>query len=129
MAVVYLTLEQILLIHEDQIVRYGGLTGLRNLPLIESAAFRLQVTFDGKDMYPSLFDKAAVLMQSLILNHAFIDGNKRTGTAAMLIFLELNGYRLQVTQSELVDATMNVALKEWSIERLAEWISKYIKKI
>src|ERR1700730_3654488 len=88
--VTYLTLEQVLFIHEDQIERYGGSSGVRDLSLLESAIFRPQTTFSGEALYKSHFDKAAALMHSLIMNHAFIDGNKRTGTAAMLVYLKSN---------------------------------------
>ena len=125
----YLTLEQVLLIHEDQILRYGGSSGLRDLPLLESAVFRPQSTFGGEDLYPTVFDKAAALMHSLILNHVFVDGNKRTGAAAMLVFLELNGYRLKVAQNALVKAAIAVESKKWNIKKIALWLKKHTKKI
>ena len=129
MAIIYLTLEQVLLIHEDQVVRYGGSSGLRDLSLLESAIFRPQSTFGGEDLYQTIFDKVAALMHSLILNHVFVDGNKRTGTASMLVFLELNGYRLKVSQKVLVEAAMNVESKRWNIEEIATWLKKNSKKM
>lgn len=125
----YLTLEQIIIIHEDQIVRYGGSSGLRDVSLLESAVFRSQSSFGGEDLYPTIFDKASALMHSLILNHPFIDGNKRTGITSMLVFLELNRYRLQATQKALVDTTLRVESKEMNIEKLTAWLKKYSKKI
>lgn len=126
---IYLTLEQIIIIHEDQIVRYGGSSGLRDVSLLESAVFRPQSSFGGNDLYPTIFDKASVLMHSLILNHSFIDGNKRTGTVSMLVFLEVNGYRIQVTQKALVNTALGVESKKINTEKLAAWIKKYTKKI
>lgn len=126
---IYLTLEQIIVIHEDQIVRYGGSSGLRDVSLLESAVFRSQSSFGGEDLYPTIFDKASALMHSLILNHPFIDGNKRTGTASMLVFLELNGYRLQVNQKALVNAALDMESKKINVEKLATWLKKYAKKI
>ena len=114
---IYLTLEQIIVIHEDQIVRYGGSSGLRDVSLLESAVFRSQSSFGGEDLYPTIFDKASALMHSLILNHPFIDGNKRTGTASMLVFLELNGYRLQVNKKPLVSAALEMESKKINIHR------------
>lgn len=128
-SIIYLTLEQVLLVHEDQIARYGGSSGLRDLALIESALFRPQSSFSGEDFYKTIFDKAAALMHSIILNHAFVDGNKRTGTAAMLVFLELNGYRLYASQSVLVKAAVRVESKEWDIEQISSWIRKNSRKI
>lgn len=86
----YVTLEQILVIHEDQIVRYGGMSGLRNLALLESALYRPQSIFAGRELYTDALEKSAVLMHSLILNHPFNNGNKRTGNVAGLVFLEIN---------------------------------------
>lgn len=126
---IYLTLEQIIVIHEDQIVRYGGSSGLRDVSLLESAVFRSQSSFGGEDLYPTIFDKASALMRSLIFNHPFIDGNKRTGTVSMLVFLELNGYRLQVNQKALVNAALDMESKKINVEKLAAWLKKYAKKI
>lgn len=127
--IIYLTLEQMLLIHEDQVVRYGGSSGLRNLPLLESAIFRPQSSFGGDDLYRTVFHKAAALMHSIILNHAFVDGNKRTGTASMLVFLELNGYRLYVSQKKLEEASVKVESKEWSIGQISSWLRKNSKRV
>lgn len=127
--IIYLTLEQIIITHEDQIVRYGGSSGLRDISLLESAVFRPQSSFGGEDLYPTIFDKASALMHSLILNHPFIDGNKRAGTTSMLVFLELNGYRLQVTQKALVNTALGVESKKLNTEKLAAWLKKYTRKI
>src|SRR5579859_834077 len=86
--VIYVSLEDLLIIHTDQIERYGGSHGIRDIGLIESALFRPQSSFGGEDLYPDFFDKAAVLVHSLLLNHAFVDGNKRTAMATVLVFLE-----------------------------------------
>jgi len=86
----YLTAEQVLFIHARIIEETGGAHGVRDLGLLESAAARPQATFDGEDLYPDLFTKAAALMHALIQNHPFVDGNKRTGTVAAGLFLEIN---------------------------------------
>ena len=126
---IYLTLEQIIIIHEDQIVRYGGYSGLRDINLLESAVFRSQSSFGGEDLYRTIFDKASALMHSLILNHPFVDGNKRTGTVCMLVFLELNGYRLQVDQKALVNTALSMESKNMNVEKLSAWLKKYAIKI
>ena len=87
----FLTLPEILAIHHDQIEKYGGSHGIRDLSLLESAAFRPQSSFLEKDLYKNIFTKTAALIHSLVLNHPFIDGNKRTGTVAGARFLYLNG--------------------------------------
>ena len=114
-AIKYLTLEQILLIHEFQIETYGGSHGLRDMTLLESAVFRPQTTFGGID--------------SLLLNHPFIDGNKRTAIASALIFLELNNYSFISLQNEIVTTALNIANKKWSINKISSWLKKYSKKI
>src|SRR6185312_11978530 len=84
-------LEDILNLHKYSIQKYGGSEGLRDSGLLESAIARPFQTFDGEDLYPSVFEKAAALGESLIINHPFIDGNKRTGTVAMAALLEDEG--------------------------------------
>ena len=123
--IIFLTLEQVIVIHDDQIERYGGSHGISRLELLESAVMRPRASFGGRDLYPGIFDKAAAMMHSLIMNHAFIDGNKRTGTASTIILLELNGYKLEVDQQKLVDAALSVRYKKWGIKKLAIWLKKH----
>lgn len=125
----FLALEQVLAIHDDQIERYGGSHGIRDLALLESAIFRCQATFAGEDLYLGIFLKAAVLMQGIISNHPFIDGNKRTGSVAAARFLFVNGYDLQTSQKALVSAALKVEAKKFPLERLATWLKKNSKKI
>lgn len=126
---IYLTLEQIIIIHEDQLLRYGGSSGLRDLSLLESSVFRPQSSFGGDDLYKTIFEKAAALLHSLALNHPFIDGNKRTGTTSMLVFLELNGYRLNVSQNTLVKLVLKVESKKLDVQQIALWLKKNSKKV
>lgn len=126
--IIYLTLEQILVIHEDQIALYGGTSGLRDLSLLESALFRPQTSFADNDLYKTLFDKAATLWHSLILNHPFLDGNKRTGTVAMLVFLLINGWTVEVSKKELVQAALKIEAKKSTLQEIAQWIKKHARK-
>ena len=118
----FLTLDQILVIHQDQIDRYGGSHGLRDLALLESALFRPQSTFSGKDLYPSLFDKAAALLHSLTLNHPFVDGNKRTATVSTIVFLLKNGFELKFTNGKLVEYIVKVERRKYEIENISAWL-------
>jgi death-on-curing protein len=127
--IIFLDLENVGFLHEDQICRSGGSSGIRDLTLLESAIFRPQTTFGGFDLYESLFDKAAAIMHSIILNHPFIDGNKRTGTICVLVFLELNNYNLDVSQKELEEAALKTATKRWSIEDIAAWLEGHSQPI
>lgn len=126
MRIFYLTLEQVLIIHTDQIERYGGSHGLRDLGLLESAVYRPQSVFSGEDLYPTIFEKAASLTHSLLLNHAFVDGNKRTAVASLLVFLKINKQNLVCSKDELIDFAMWVENKKPTIEEVANWIEKHI---
>ncbi|MGD2164199.1 MAG: type II toxin-antitoxin system death-on-curing family toxin [Anaerolineae bacterium] len=90
------------LLHERLIQRIGGSSGLRDPGLLESAVARPQASFESEDLYPDLWTKAAALLHSLIKNHPFVDGNKRTAVTATGIFLELNGQRLTASNQEVV---------------------------
>src|SRR5258708_38215492 len=113
-SIIYLTLEQVVVIHEDQIERYGGTPGLRELSFFESAVFRPQSTFSGKDLYETHFEKAAALMHSLIKNHPFIDGNKRTGTVAAFIYLKLNNIKIVIQNTKLVNTVLRIEVENWT---------------
>lgn len=127
-AVIYLTLDELLIIHTDQIERYGGSHGIRDLGLIESALYRPQSSFDGNDLYPDIQEKAAVLVHSLLLNHAFVDGNKRTAIASMLVFIELNSIYIFCTQEELIDLAVSIENKHISVQDIVSWIKKHMKQ-
>ena len=127
--IIFLTFEQILAIHDNQIELYGGSHGIRELTLFESAIMRPQTTFGGNDLYPSVFEKAAVLMHSLVMNHAFVDGNKRTGTVSALVFLEVNGYKIVANQNELMNFSLDITSKKMDTKLIAVWLKKHSKKI
>jgi death on curing protein len=105
----YLTPQQVLFIHARLIAETGGAQGLRDIGLLASAVGRPQATFEGQELYPDLFTKAAALLASLILNHPFLDGKKRTGMTAAALFLQQNGQLLQTSNSELESFTLRVA--------------------
>ena len=118
---IYLTTEQILFLHARLVAETGGAHGVRDISLLLSAVGRPQASFDDEDLYPDLFVKAAALMDSLINNHPFVDGNKRTGIAAAALFLHTNGYRFSGSNTELEKFTLEVALSEHTIEEIAAW--------
>jgi death-on-curing protein len=124
----YLTPKQVLFIHSRLVTETGGSHGLRDLALLESAVARPRSTFDSKDLYPDLFTKAAALMDLLINNHLFLDGNKRTGITATGLFFRINGWKLTASSKELVACTMRVAVEGLEIDELANWLrAKTIK--
>jgi death on curing protein len=125
----YLTPQQILAIHDRMIKLFGGSNGLRDLGLLESAAARPQASFDGVDLYETIYDKAAALLHSLLKNHPFVDGNKRTAVASTGIFLKLNGYRLINAHEKELEFALKVENESLSFEDIAGWLNKYSEKI
>lgn len=121
----YLTPEQVLFLHARLIEETGGGHGVRDVNLLESAVARPQSTFGGEDLYPDLFSKAAALMDSLVRNHPFIDGNKRTGIAAAALFLRQNNRHLTATSTELEEFTLHVAKSRLTITEIAEWFREH----
>lgn len=120
---VYLTPQQILFIHARLIDTTGGGHGVRDLGLLQSAVARPQATFDGQELYPVLFTKAAALMASLAGNHPFVDGNKRTAITAASLFLPLNGYRVETTSAELERFTLWVVTSKPEIDEITAWFA------
>ena len=121
----YLSVEQLLRLHAAQISRFGGSAGLRDRGLLESAAARPAMTFDGEDLYPDLAAKAAALLHSLAMNHPFVDGNKRVAAAAAELFLAVNGAELPASDEELERLTMGVAGGELEVEALTIWMRQH----
>lgn len=120
-----LTKEQIILLHHDLIEETGGTDGIRDEGLLDSALNAPFQSFDGIDSFPSIQQKAARLGFGLIKNHAFVDGNKRIGTHAMLVFLALNGIDIDYTQEELADTILSVASGDCSFKGLVKWIANH----
>jgi len=122
----YLSLAQILHLHEAQIDAFGGAGGIRDKNGLKSAVARPTMTFAGEDLYPDVAAKAAALMHSLVLNHPFVDGNKRVGAAAAELMALLNGYELNASDDELEDLTLSVAKGEMDIEPLTIWLRQHV---
>jgi death-on-curing protein len=117
----YFSAEQLLELHEEMLEIFGGSSGLRDRGALEAAVARSAMTFGGEDLYPDLGAKAAALLHSLVMNHPFVDGNKRVGAAAAELFVELNDHDLNASDSELEDVTLATARGEMSAEALAIW--------
>ena len=117
---VFLSLDEILEIHEQQIERYGGSVGLRDAAGLESAAATLQATFGGEFLHTSIPTMAAAYLFHLCQNHAFIDGNKRVGANAAITFLLMNNWDASFDEDELVNLVLSVASAGLSKPRLIE---------
>lgn len=121
----YISVEGVLALHKKVIEMHGGDFGVRDVGLLESAILQSQMTFDGQELYPGLIEKAAVLAFSLVKNHPFVDGNKRTGQMAMEAFLLLNGFEISANVDEQEAIFLRLASSDITRE-LIEWIEKNI---
>jgi len=119
----YLTLNEVIELHDEGIKLHGGSYGIGDKGKLESAVAQPQMTFDDQDLYPTLVEKAAALAFSLSQNHAFIDGNKRVAQAAMETFLDLNGYEIYAEVDEQEQIFLQMAAGELSRENLVKWLN------
>ncbi|MBQ1873178.1 MAG: type II toxin-antitoxin system death-on-curing family toxin [Succinivibrionaceae bacterium] len=123
---IVLSHSQVLILHEQLIRQYGGSHGLRDGGLLDSALQGPFQTFGGIDLYPSILEKAARLAYSLVTNHPFVDGNKRIGAHAMIMFLYLNGVDLSFTQKELIDLFLSLAAGNTDANELHRWLQAHV---
>ena len=121
-----LTKEQIKMLHSALVERFGGQDGLRDEGMLDSALNTPFQTFSGSELYPDLLSKAARLAFGLIANHPFIDGNKRIGTHAMLIFLRLNNVEIEYDDDDLIALILKTAAGENDDKTILEWLKKHI---
>ncbi len=117
--------EEVCLLHERLIQVIGGSSRLRDPGLLESAVARPQACFDGEELYPDLWTKAAALMNSLIKNHSFVDDNERTAVTAIGICLELNGQRLAASNDEVLLFAAKMAAEQAEVEEIAAWLEAH----
>jgi death-on-curing protein len=127
--VVFLSQDEVLALHADQIERYGGGHGIRDTGLLESALAMPRATFGGQWLHGSLHEKAAAYLYHLVQGHPFIDGNKRVGLMAMLAFLGLNSVRLDATEDELVELVLGVASGRVSKAEVAVFVKQHARRI
>lgn len=118
---VFLTLAEVLEIHRDQIDRYGGDPNVRDEGLLRSAVAMPAATFDGQFLHADLFAMAAAYLFHLVQNHPFVDGNKRAGAVAAIVFLELNGIELDASEDELEALVLSTAQSQTDKAAIAEF--------
>ena len=121
-----ISISEVIIIHDILIDKFGGHPGLRDKGLLDSAIFRPFQMFDNKELYPGAIKKSAVLIESIIKNHPFIDGNKRIGYVIMRLFLLENGYDIVATQEEKYDFVIRIAAGESNMDDIIKWIQKHI---
>ncbi|HHH42149.1 MAG TPA: type II toxin-antitoxin system death-on-curing family toxin [Chloroflexi bacterium] len=122
----YLTLSEALELYHRVMKQSGGTVGIRDLNALESALAQPRMTFGGKDLYPTIVEKAAALGFSLIKNHPFVDGNKRLGHAAMETFLVLNGYEIEASVDEQERVIFRIASGEMEREEFTKWLRDHL---
>jgi len=125
----YLTLGEVVTLHQRVLAQSGGGRGVRDLGLLESALAQPKATFDGIDLHPTLIEKAAALGFALVANHAFVDGNKRIGHAAMEVFLILNGLEIHASIDEQESLMLDIAAGQRQRHDLAEWLRERSRPI
>jgi len=122
---IFLTFSEVIEIHEYQIANFGGASGVRDINLLKSALGMPGSTFGGQYLHPAVFEMAAAYLYHLVENHPFVDGNKRVGAMAALIFLDLNGYDLTAPEEEFTAMVLEVASGKMLKSEITVFLKKY----
>ncbi len=125
----YVEIEEVYFIHKALIKRAGTKASVRDFSLLHSAVERAKATYGGRDLYPTVFTKAAALLQSICLNHPFTDGNKRTAWLSTKRFLYINGYHLKANVLEAVEFMVSVDNEKPDIAEIGSWLKKQSRRI
>ncbi|MBQ6782126.1 MAG: type II toxin-antitoxin system death-on-curing family toxin [Treponema sp.] len=124
---IFFNYEQVVKLHSSLISKTGGMDGIRDENLLDSALKSPFQTFGGNELYPSIFDKASQLCYSLVENHPFADGNKRIGVHLTFLFLQVNNVNIEYTQRELIDFGLNIASGKMNKDEIKEWLLNHRK--
>ena len=122
---VFLTLDDIIESHQNQIDTYGGSYGIRDIGLLESAISQPEASFGGQYLHADIFQMASAYIYHLVMNHPFVDGNKRVGLEAALIFLEINNENLNASDEELVDLVLKTTAGQVGKREIAEFFRSH----
>lgn len=125
---IILTKDEILFLHDKLIQKTGGLHGVRDMGLLESAVANCMQTFDEQELYPTIIEKAAVTAFSICKNHPFADGNKRIAILSMLMMLRLNKVELSYAQQELIDLGLGIANGNIDYDGIVDWLNNHCIK-
>jgi len=123
---IYLTKKQVICLHEAQIKAFGGLIGIRDEGILDSALKGVRQTFGDAQLYPSAIDKITRTAYNLICGHAFVDGNKRIGTCVLLALLDLNNIQADFSNEDIIKIGTSVANNEMSYKQLLNYVKKHI---
>jgi len=122
----HLTIDEILELHRLVFLQSGGAIGIRDLGALDSAVAQTRFAFGGTDLYPTIVEKAAAMGYSLVMNHPFVDGNKRVGHAAMETFLVLNGYEIRADVDEQEKTILRLAAGTLSRDEFVDWLGAHV---
>ena len=122
----FLTVEDALTLQQDQIARYGGDQGVRDLGLLDSALAQPRASFGGHYLHEDIYAMAAAYLYHIVQNHPFFDGNKRAGAVAALAFLDLHGIEIEAPPGSLYELTLSVATGQADKERIADWFRTHV---
>jgi len=118
----FMDLEQVMRLHASMIERYGGTEGTRDVGLLQSAVAMPQMAYSGEYLHADIFEMAAAYLYHIVQNHPFLDGNKRTGAAAAIVFLAMNDIQIEADEDGLVDLTLSVAGGQSGKPEIAEFL-------
>ena len=124
---IFFEYEKVVKLHSSLIAKTGGMDGIRDQNLLDSALKSPFQTFDGNELYPDIFDKASQLCYSLVENHPFADGNKRIGVHLTLLFLRLNNENIEYSQAELIDFGFGIASGKMNKDDIKAWLLNHKK--
>ncbi len=124
----FLSLAEVLEIHQDQVARYGGASGIRDINLLKSALAMPSATYSGEFLHTDVYEMAAAYLFHLVRNHPFLDGNKRVGAVAAMVFLALNGYDFDTPEDDLAEMVLAVARGEVNKAEVAVFIRRWCRE-
>ncbi len=125
----YLSEAEVIAINEEMVSQFGGIHGVRDLHILKSAIGRPQISIGFQDAYKSIFDKAAALLHSIINNHPFLDGNKRTSLFSAITFLDRNKWSVEFKRKEAVKFIRKAHNEDYSVEQISKWLKEHSVKI
>jgi len=125
----FLSLSEILEIHQDQVARYGGALGIRDIELLKSAIGMPMATYGGDFLHTDVYEMAAAYLYHLVKNHPFLDGNKRVGAVAALVFLLLNGYDFDAPEDDFAELVLAVARGELDKAQVTVFIRRWCRAL
>lgn len=125
----YLSEAELIAINEEMVSKYGGLHGVRDINFVRIAIGRPQMSAGLADAYKTVFEKAAAMFHSIINNHPFFDGNKRTSLFSAVLFLEYNDWQVTFARKEGVKFTLQAHNGDWTVEEIANWLKLHSRKI